>query len=152
MNPLVWHAAGFVTLVALLLVLLARDRMGLGWRLLLTLAATTAYFAHYHGISGLAGWPRPAPLPESFDLLGSRVEEPRPGSGGDGFIELWIRPENADTSRLYRLQYDRELAVRVGRAAERLERGRAQVGRGGGSAAASVSFGDRPPNRLPPKQ
>ncbi len=155
MSNAAWLSIEFVTVTALLLAVAVRARMALGWRLLLSVGAAIAYFVHLGALEDLAGRPRPGPLPAEFEVLGTRIVEPRPGSADTGFIELWIRPRAGIDSRLYRLPYETGLAERVAAAGDRLGEGRPQVGRRGNDgspAAAQVSFGDRPPPRLPPKQ
>lgn len=155
-HALPWHSVAFVIVTALLAILLIGPRLPFVLRLCLTLAAGAAYLVHYVGLESLTGWPSRAPLAGEFDVLGTRVVEPDRTSGRQGHVELWIRRDGAEESRLFRLPYTEPLHDEAARARAGLDDGRAQRGRAsassaGGTGEGSVRIGDKPPPSLPTK-
>jgi hypothetical protein len=155
-QALIWHSLAFVVVTALLLAVLIRARLAFATRLLITVAAATAYLLHYAGLEALTGRPTGTGLPEEFDVLGTRIVEPRRSNGEPGRIELWIREAGSRESRLHRLPYSSATHEEVNRASSRMRRGLDQQGRvestdGTQPDQSAVRFEDKPPPRLPSK-
>src|ERR1700757_5252861 len=98
------------------------------------IAVTTLFFGiSYGSIAGLIGWPSDARLPVHFQLDWATVVEPDKLNGSPGTIYLWLETLDEDnvpagTPRAFRVPYTRELADRIGRAKERIEKGMDQAG------------------------
>jgi hypothetical protein len=98
------------------------------------IAVTTLFFGiSYASIAGLIGWPSDARLPVHFQLDWATVVEPDKLNGSPGTIYLWLETLDEDnvpagTPRAFRVPYTRELADRIGRAKERIEKGMDQAG------------------------
>jgi hypothetical protein len=131
--PLVGIAASYVVLAVLLLSLNLASRWHWGIKAI-AIAITTFFFGvSYVSITGLIGWPSEARMPGHFQLHWATVIEPDKLNGLPGSIFLWVEGLNennipAGTPRAFRVPYSRELADRIRRAKERIERGTDQVG------------------------
>ena len=131
--PLVGIVASYVAIAVLLLSLNLASRWHWGVKAM-AIAITTVFFGvSYVSIAGLIGWPSEARVPEHFQLHWATVIEPDKLNGLPGSIFLWVEGLNennipAGTPRAFRVPYSRELADRIRRAKERIERGTDQVG------------------------
>ena len=130
--PLTGIVASYVVIAELLLSLMASL-----WHWGIKAAAvaiTTVFFGvSYLSTAGLIGWPSEAHLPERFQLQWATVVEPGKLNGLPGSIYLWVEALDgnnipAGTPRAFRVPYSRELADRIGRAKERIEKGKEQAG------------------------
>jgi hypothetical protein len=128
-NPAILaFVAAYVVLAALLLSLNAVSL----WRWWVKIAAvvvTTAFFgATYVFTNELLGWPAPMEPPHQFSLLWSRIVEPNAVNGVDGSIYLWAQ-ELDETKRAkgppraFSLTYSKPLAIIVGGAQEKRDKG-----------------------------
>ena len=155
-QALIWQSLAFVIVTALLAIFLIRARLPFMARLLIAVLAASAYLFHFAGLVELTGRASTAPLPDEFDVLATRIIEPRRANGEPGRIELWIREAGTSESRLHRLPYSNATHEEINRATARMRSGREQRGRPGdphGSQADSsaVRLEDKPPPRLPSK-
>src|ERR1700730_12641440 len=131
--PLIGVGISYVVVAVLLLSLNLASRCHWGIKPS-AIAVTTVFFSVlYASIAGLIGWPSEARLPGHFQLNWATVVEPDKLNGSPGTIYLWLETidENnvpAGTPRAFRVRYSRELADRIGRAKERIEKGVDQAG------------------------
>lgn len=131
--PLAGVVASYVVIAVLLLSLNLASRWH--WSIKATaIATTTAFFGiSYVSIVGLIGWPSEARIPEHFQLHWATVVEPDKLNGLPGSIFLWVEALDKDDMpagipRAFRVRYSRELADRIVRAKERIEKGTDQAG------------------------
>ena len=87
------------------------------WAVLLLAVLPVFYAFHYHGVTGLAGWPAREPLPPQFELLAEEIAEPGGQPSPQGYIRLWVRLPDDPRSRLYELPYSRSTHEAVDAAA-----------------------------------
>ncbi len=103
--------AGFILVLAVLLVLLLDSHIKTGWKFLAVLLSSGFYLLQYESLQQYTGWPSDDALPEKFVLIASDVREPDPQTGDAGVMYWWVR-EQADRlspPRVYRLPYQSEL-------------------------------------------
>jgi hypothetical protein len=131
--PLAGIVASYVVIAVLVLSLNLASRWH--WSIkAITIATTTVFFGiSYVSIVGLIGWPSEARVPEHFQLHWATVVEPDKLNGVPGSIYLWVEALDKDdmlagTPRAFRVPYSRELADRIARAKERIEKGTDQSG------------------------
>jgi hypothetical protein len=131
--PFAGIVASYVVIAVLLLSLNLASRWH--WSVKATATATTTIFfgISYVSIVGLIGWPSEALVPEHFQLHWATVVEPDKLNGLPGSIFLWIEALDkndmpAGTPRAFRVPYSRQLADRIVRAKERIEKGTDQAG------------------------
>jgi hypothetical protein len=149
--------------VALLALLLVREKWRPRWLMVSVLAALPLfYIAHYHLMGALQGWPSDATLPEEFQLLAFRIAEPDPQNADRGQILIWAMADGQPQPRVYRLAYGKGLHQSLVRAGQRQAEGRPQVGRQRpaqaaarpgqqGERAPQIVFDDEQPATLPAK-
>jgi hypothetical protein len=101
------------------------------------------YIAHYVSVGAIQGWPSNAPLPEQFQLLAFRIEEPDPADDGAGEILLWAQEYGLDEPRVHRLSYNKELHQKLVAAGRRQAEGARQVGTFRSDEAAGTTADDR---------
>ncbi len=147
--------------VLLAAVLLLRCRLPQWTRVLLLLALPLFYIGHYLGLKTLPGWPSADPLPTRFELLGERIQTPDAAAGTGGYIELWVLPQDAKVSRLFRLPYSRVMHERLRKARQQRAEGKRQQGvreagatpgEGSPQPGSEWRFRDLPRRSLPPKR
>ena len=103
--------AGFITLSLILLMLLLKTRLAVGYKFVLIVLVTGFFWVQYHSLHRYMGWPTDEPLPEEFVLIASEVKEPNSKTGEPGEMLWWIR-ESHDLNippRVYRLPYTPEI-------------------------------------------
>ena len=121
-------SAGFVFVVALLLVLCLRT--GHHWLIKIAMVGLALFFylLTYYSLPGFFGWPTLAHLPAKFFLLDARVDEPRSESDA-GAVYLWVDSlDDGARPRSYQLPYSKELHNRITKAKARLEFGHTLAG------------------------
>jgi len=117
------------------------------------------YIAHYVSVGAIQGWPSDAPLPDQFQLLAFRIEEPDPGDDSAGEILLWAQQSGLQKPRVHRLTYNKELHEELVAAGRRQAEGTPQVGTRSsdkaagtpGDARTAIRFRDQQRAGLPSK-
>ncbi len=149
-----------VVLLALMLVGQSRRPRWLTGALLIALPLF--YIGHFLGFGAIQGWPSDTPLPDEFELLGFRIEEPSARDQDGGEILLWAQQIGASQPRVHRLTYSRQLHESLVAANHRQAQGAAQIGTRTRSARNmsaqpgrgedAITFRDRHTGELPPKE
>jgi hypothetical protein len=148
--------------VALLALLLASAETRPRWLVVTAIACLPVFYSlHYLLLEDLQGRPSGAELPTSFELLAFSIEEPQPGANQAGHILIWARETDADSPRVHRLDYDRDLHENLSDAGQRIATGTVQYGKrttsvadNGGRSDSAIDgyrFSSQPPKTLPPK-
>jgi hypothetical protein len=149
--------------VALLALLLAGAETRPRWLVVTAICCLPVFYGvHFLLLEKLQGWPSGAELPAAFELLAFTVEEPQPGANQAGHILIWARETDADSPRVHRLDYDRDLHENLSDAGERIASGTVQYGKrttsvsdSGGATDRVIDgyrFSSQPPKSLPPKE
>lgn len=174
--------AAYVVLAALLLSIAIWNR--LHWRIKAAAIVVTAcfFFVSFHSVKNILGWPTSGPLPDRFEILHAKIQEPDEVARVEGAIYVWAmtlpgegpieardiyKPGVLDTRvrqdqmpRAYRVPYSRFAHQQVSEALLKIQEGVRQVGvtdrkpRKPGEYApqSEYSFYDRPDPILPPKE
>lgn len=113
-------------------------------RVFVTLALPLFYWLHWHGLQNTLGWPSPQKIPDQFQLIAADVVEPHENNGGSGWIHLWVRQEEGQEPRAYRLEYSRSLHKILHETRKRTQNGIRQRGviRADKGTGRGVSIGD----------
>lgn len=110
--------AAFMTLAVLLLSLNFAS-IWKWWVKAGAIVVTTGFFAvSYFSMNTMLGWPASAPLPERFELLWAKVEEPDRTRSFPGAIYLWVDALDANNvpsgrPRAHEIPYTDDLAKSV---------------------------------------
>lgn len=153
----------YVLPLALVALLLGRDRRPPHWLIIVVLLTLPVFYVtHYTMLQALQGWPADTPPPATFRLLGFDIREPDTANQRPGEILIWAQAADAESPRVHRLPYSRELHDRLNGAAQRQAQGRTQAGRRVSPQASdspkttqgdgvSLEFRDEKPLSLPAK-
>ena len=130
--------------VALLALLFGTQRRRPRWLIAVVLMALPVfYIAHYVSVGAIQGWPSNAPLPERFELLAFRIEEPDPADDSAGEILLWAQQHDLEQPRVHRLSYNKELHQELVAAGRRQAKGTPQVGTRSSDKSAGATADER---------
>jgi hypothetical protein len=135
--------SGFLLLCALVLVLMIKTRLALGWKVFALVALTLFYWVQYFALQRYAGWPVQQALPSEFVLIASEVIEPDRSTGDPGRMYWWVR-ESADPSvppRLYQLPYVQTVHRQSAEVLQAQQQGSQFVGRQVGSFQGDADLG-----------
>lgn len=173
--------AAYVVLAALLLSIAIWNR--LGWWIKASGIVVTAvfFFVSFYAVKNMLGWPTSDALPDRFEILYARIQEPDEVTRVEGAIYVWAmtlagegpidesdiyKPGALDTRlaqdqapRAYRVPYTRFAHEQVNEALVKLQQGVRQIGvtdrkprkPGEHAPQSRYSFYDRPDPILPPK-
>ncbi len=118
----------YVALAALLLNLNLATRYSAPVKALAIVLVSLLYFATWHGVRGLMGWPTADPLPADFRVLWISIDEPDKANALPGSIDYWVRALDSaglgsGAPRAYRLPWSEEEAEAAEEALKRMDEG-----------------------------
>lgn len=124
-----WLALLYVVPVAVVAGLLSTHSQRPRWLVsALLIALPLFYIGHFQMIQAIRGWPSDAALPDEFQLLAFRVNEPDTKSGDHGEILLWVQGLDDPRPRVHRLVYQKSLHIALANAGQRQATGISQIG------------------------
>lgn len=151
----------YVLPLALLVLIWSSRRPRRRWKLLLSSLLPFLYLWHWIGLKQIEGWPSNQALPDQFELISADVVEPNPAKNLSGSIHLWLRHQEQERPRAYRLEYSRALHKSLHETRQRIAQGQQQMGllyeektSGKGVVIGQgkrLDFQNAPRRRLPPK-
>lgn len=163
---LVWLVLIYLVPVVLAALWLSGNPARRTWQVVAVLTLIPLFYVLYFLLlEHLQGWPTRSSLPDDFQLLAHRVNEPNPKTGDRGEIIIWLQAQGSQRPRAHLMPYDAELHRRLNDASARLADGRPQRGEhspeeglsGSGvmgdtdSERGHLVFRDDVDHRLPPK-
>ena len=173
--------AAYVALAALLLSIAIWNRLAWWIRAGAIVVTAAFFFVSFQSMKNILGWPTTAPLPDRFEILHARIQEPDEAMRVEGAIYVWAmtlpgegpvdaadiyKPGAIDTRvgqdqmpRAYRIPYTRFAHEQVNEALIKMQEGVRQIGvtdrrprkPGEHAPQSRYSFYDRPDPILPPK-
>ena len=173
--------AAYVALAALLLSIAIWNRLAWWIRAGAIIVTAAFFFVSFQSVMNILGWPTTAPLPDRFEILHARIQEPDEVMRVEGAIYVWAmtlpgegpidaaniyEPGAVDTRvgqdqkpRAYRIPYTRFAHEQVNEALIKIQQGVRQIGvtdrrprkPGEHAPQSRYSFYDRPDPILPPK-
>lgn len=128
------HTIGFVSLGALVLIILLRQSFSRRVKIGCILIGSVLFIAEFYWAQGLLGWSAPVAVPERFQVLWVRVVEPDQIHNKPGAVHLWLEAVNeanvpSGQPRAFLLPYSAALAYRAKNAESEIKQGHLQGGR-----------------------
>ncbi len=136
-------SAGFIFVIALLLLLLLKSRLALPLKTGAVIIATLFYWLQYSSLQQFAGWPVSGELPEEFVLIAAEVIEPNKSTGEPGVMYWWIR-ESGDLERpprVYQLPYVNQVHQQAAEVLNEQKKGGQFIGRQSGDRHSDGKLG-----------
>jgi hypothetical protein len=126
--PLTILALAYSLVAALVLNIWITSRWSVHFKVSLVALVAVLYVGTYFGIREIQGWPTTNPMPDSFELIWAKIDEPDKALGTEGQIYLWVRKLDvanrvSGEPRAYKLAYELSLAEEVERAINQTEDG-----------------------------
>ena len=173
--------AAYVAVATLLLSIVIWNRVRWWIRAVAVVVTAAFFFVSFDSVRNILGWPTSEDLPDRFEILYARIQEPDETMRVEGAIYVWamtlpgegpldesdvytpgmldtrIRPDQAP--RAYRIPYTRFAHEQVNEALLKMQEGVRQIGvtdrnprkPGEHAPQSRYSFYDRPDPILPPK-
>lgn len=151
----------YVIPLAIMAGIFLKEQVSLHTKWIIVALLPLAYIAHYHSLYSFAGWPVKQVLPDEFDLIAQKIEEPNKKANSPGRILMWIQGVDDHSPRVHHLPYSKKLHKKLEEVQKAQSEGKQQKGKRQKSAQGTagkpeeandnVEFSGKPQSRPPAK-